>query len=468
MLTALMAGCSSGSGSSSTDPSTDPSTASIVLETSPIDTVTDVSLNSPVVVTFSEAMDDTTINTDSFTVIGKNETPLVGIITYNKKAKTASFKADRNFTASTLYTATLTTAVKTTAGNSMATDYVWSFTSGSTEDTTAPTVSSTDPADIAGDVALNRNVTATFSEALDPTIVSTAPSVFTLSDGTTSVPGEVSYINKVLTFDPTDNLASNTPYTATLTTGITDLTDNALAADYVWNFTTGNTVAQGPDRVKLGTAGDFVILAKSAISKDSAAGTLVTGDIGLSPAALSFITGFSETMDASNEFATSTYVVGSIYASNMAPPTPAKMTTAVSDMETAYTDAAGRPTPDKLNLGSGEIGGKILVPGLYKWGTGVTISTNVTIKGGANDVWIFQVEGDITQAGTADVILDGALAKNIFWQVAGSTVLIGTGATFNGVVLAKKQINVKTGATVNGRLLAQTQVTLEGNAVTQP
>jgi hypothetical protein len=137
-------------------------------------------------------------------------------------------------------------------------------------------------------------------------------------------------------------------------------------------------------------------------------------------------------------------------------------------METAYTDAAGRVTTDFIDLGAGEIGGLTLAPGLYKWGTGVAISTDVTIDGGPNDVWIFQISGDVTQASGTQVILSGgALPKNIFWQTFGQT-MIGTNAHFEGIVLCQTAIILETGASVNGRLLAQTAVTLDQNAVTQP
>ena len=149
-------------------------------------------------------------------------------------------------------------------------------------------------------------------------------------------------------------------------------------------------------------------------------------------------------------------------------PTPANLTTAVSNMEAAYTDAAGRTTPDFTELGAGEIGGLTLVPGLYKWGTDVTISTNVTLNGSATDVWIFQIAGGITQASATQVILTGgALPKNVFWQSFG-VVSIGTTAHMEGVVLSQTAITLGTGASANSRLLAQTAVTLDGNTVTQP
>jgi len=134
----------------------------------------------------------------------------------------------------------------------------------------------------------------------------------------------------------------------------------------------------------------------------------------------------------------------------------------------AYDDAAGRLSPNFIELGAGEIGGLTLAPGLYKWGTGVMITTDVTLKGGPHDVWIFQVAGTLNQGNATRVTLaGGALPKNIFWQVAGA-VTIGTTAHFEGVVLAKTLIAVNTGASVNGRLLAQTAVTLQMNAITEP
>jgi hypothetical protein len=216
--------------------------------------------------------------------------------------------------------------------------------------------------------------------------------------------------------------------------------------------------------VSLGTAGNYVILAKTAIS--TVPPSAITGDIGLSPAAESFITGFSQT-DATG-YATAPQVTGFIYAADMAPPTPTNLTTAISDMETAYTDAAGRVTPDFTELGSGEIGGQTLSPGLYSWTSTVTISSDVTISGASNDVWIFQISGDLTASGSTNVFLSGgALAKNIFWQVAGA-VTVGTAAHLEGIILSSTAITLGTGASMNGRALAQSQVALDQNTVVEP
>ncbi len=228
---------------------------------------------------------------------------------------------------------------------------------------------------------------------------------------------------------------------------------------------TTDTSRTGPAPVGLGASGAFVILAKSGIS--TVPQSAVTGNIGVSPIARGGITGFSETMDLSNTFSTSTQVVGKLYAADYASPSPDNLGIAVLDMQAAYTDAAGR-APDHTELGTGNIGGMTLSPGTYKWSTGVLIPTNVTLEGGPDDVWIFQISGGITQAsGTSVILAGGAQARNIFWQAA-DVVAIGTTAHMEGIVLAQTGITLATGASVNGRLLAQTAVTLQMNAVTQP
>src|SRR4051812_29389334 len=219
----------------------------------------------------------------------------------------------------------------------------------------------------------------------------------------------------------------------------------------------------GPAPVILGTAGTYVILAKSAITNVPT--SAVTGSIGLSPAAASYITQFALILPAGGAASTSSQVTGSVYASDYASPTPVNLTTAIGNMETAYTDAAGRSSPDHSELASGNIGGLTLPAGLYKWSNTVTIPTNVTLSGGANDVWIFQIAGGLTQASATTVFLTGgALASHVFWQVAG-VVDIGTTAHMEGQVMSQTSIAMHTGASANGRLMAQTAVTLASNTV---
>ena len=220
-----------------------------------------------------------------------------------------------------------------------------------------------------------------------------------------------------------------------------------------------------PAPVDLGASGNFAILAKSGIS--TVPKSAVTGNIGVSPIARGGLTGFSEKMDLTKSFSTSTQVVGRLYAADYAAPTPNGLRIAVLDMQAAYTNAAGR-APTKTELGAGNIGGMTLTPGTYKWSSGVVIPKNVTLNGGPHDVFIFQIAGTLTQASATRVILTGgAQARNIFWQVAG-VVALGTTAHLEGIVLAQTGITLATGANVNGRLLAQTAVTLQMSVVTQP
>jgi hypothetical protein len=218
-------------------------------------------------------------------------------------------------------------------------------------------------------------------------------------------------------------------------------------------------------RVALGAAASYVILAKSGVSTipDSS----VTGNVGVSPAAASSLTGFSLTADSTNVFSTSPQVTGKLYAADYASPTPSNVTTAVSDMEHAFTDAAGR-APNVTELGAGNIGGKTLSPGVYQWGTGLLIPTNVTLKGSATQVWIFQIAQNLTVSNATRVVLSGgADAKNIFWQVSGQVVL-GTTAHLEGVVLSQTAVTLETGSSVNGRLLAQTSVELDTSTLVEP
>src|SRR6202521_178045 len=234
----------------------------------------------------------------------------------------------------------------------------------------------------------------------------------------------------------------------------------------VFVFTTG-AIAAGPSPVDLRTAGSFVILTETGITTTGT--TTVVGDMGVSPIAATAMTGFGLIADATNTFSTSSLVTEKIYAADYAPPTPTKMTTAISDMQTAFTDAAGRTSPNFIELGGGDISGKTLLPGLYKWGTGVLITNaGIKIAGGPNDVWIFQIAGDLIVDNAAIITLvGGAQAKNIFWQVSGKAT-IGTTADVKGIILSQTLISMNTGATLHGRALAQTAVTLIANTVTAP
>lgn len=225
---------------------------------------------------------------------------------------------------------------------------------------------------------------------------------------------------------------------------------------------TSSAAASAPQTpVNLGSAGNFTVLSKTGIT--DVFKTTIDGNVGTSP-----ITGAALLLTCAE-------VNGIIYTVTDAGPLgdcrvtdATRLTAAVGDMETAYNDAAGRTLPDALNLGAGEIGGLTLTPGLYKWTSNLSISKDVTLAGGPDDVFILQVAGTLKEANGMNVILTGgAQAKNVFWASAGA-VTIGTNAHMEGAILAKTMIAMNTKASINGRLLAQTAVTLQMNTITPP
>ncbi len=232
LMMVIMAGCGLWDGSEITGGSD--KTAPTVSSTVPVNAATGVAINTAISATFSEAMDPSSISTATFTV-KQGTSPVSGTVTY--AGLVATFKPAANLAVNTTYTATITSGVTDLAGNAMEHNYVWSFTTGNAPDAAPPTVISTDPVNLATNVALNKKITATFSEAMDPLTVTAA--TFTLKRGTTPVSGTVTYTGMTGTFTPAANLASNTTYTATITTGVEDLAGNAMAVNYVWSFTTG-------------------------------------------------------------------------------------------------------------------------------------------------------------------------------------------------------------------------------------
>ncbi len=334
---------------------------------------------------------------------------------------------------------------------------------GNGPDVTPPTVVSSYPLDTETGASTLATMSATFSEAMAPASLTNA--TFGVKQGAAVIPGAVSYFNKTVTFTPASKLDLSTTYTATVTTAATDLAGNPLAAAYSWSFTTDVVAPIGPLPVALGGAGKFAILAQSKITNVPT--SKVTGDMGISPAAA--ITGFDPLTLAGTKF-TSPQVNGGVFTPANALPTPLNLTTAVNDELAAYTDAAGRTKPKSVNnLGNGAIGGLTFTPGLYKWDTAVTMPLDITISGARNDTWIFQITGELSvTAATRAILIGGAQAKNIVWQVAGAANL-GATSHFEGVLMSKTAITVEAGAFVNGRLLAQTAITFNGNnTITAP
>ena len=227
----------------------------------------------------------------------------------------------------------------------------------------------------------------------------------------------------------------------------------------------GKPAPAKPAPVDLGSAGSFVILSEAGITDVSP--SAIVGNIGTSP-----ITGAAIGVQC-------TEVTGKIYTVDAAGPAceminPTLLTAAIDDMMLAYADAALRAPTHPAELGAGDISGLTLTPGVWTWSSSVVINSDVTLKGGPNDVWILQIAGNLNIASGGDIasgikvkLVGGAIAANVFWQVAGVTTL-GTYSTFNGTILDEVNIALQTGAVLNGRALAQTAVTLEMNAVTQP
>ena len=409
-----------------------------VISTDPEDNATGVVLNKRIAATFNMPMDPLTINTATFT-IKQGTTPVAGTVSYT--GTTASFNPSGNLLPGTTYTATITTGAKNVAGIPLANNYLWTFTTGSI---VAPTVISTDPEDNATGVVLNKIVTATFSEPMDPlTITETS---FTLMNGAAPVTGTIYYTGSTASFTPSGDLLSDTEYTATITTEATNLAGIPLVNDYVWNFSTQAGVV--PPAVDLGSVDRFGIIAGVGISNNAGFSEIHDMDVGISPGFRSSITGFPPAI----------VVNGAIYAADDPPPVPAMLIQAKLDLTAAYLFAEGATTPAPVTV-SGDQGGLTLAPGIYKTTSTLLIqSGDLTLdaQGDVNAFWIFQIASDFTTVGGAGgnvILIGGAQAKNVFWQV-GSSATIGDYTSFYGNVLALTSITMNSHATAVGRMLA--------------
>lgn len=230
-------------------------------------------------------------------------------------------------------------------------------------------------------------------------------------------------------------------------------------------------VCQGAACVDIGTTANYAILAKAGVA--TVPSSKVTGNIGLSPLARVGLTGWSETSDVTDTYSTSAQVVapGKLYADDyVGGTTKADLGVAVLNMGTAYTAAAGKTATSAAttDVGAGTLTSATLTPGVYQWGSALSIPTDLTFSGSATDVWVMKVAGSLDMAAAKNVILSGgAKAKNIFWQVAGA-VTIGANTHFEGIILGQTSITFMNLASINGRLLAQTAVILDATTVTQP
>jgi hypothetical protein len=406
-------------------------TAPTVSSTIPADGATGVSLNGALSATFSEAMDPLTITGANFTVAGAT-----GTVSYDAPSFVATFTPSSSLATNTAYTATIVgggSGVKDLAGNALAANKVWTFTTGTNSDATPPTVISVNPEDTVSNVCLSHTVNATFSEAMDPLTITGAN--FAVAGAT----GAVSYdaARFVATFTPDFNLAGNTNYTATVTTGVKDLAGNALAANKVWTFRTGTAAClTGPS---LGSAQNFAVIAAATIT-NAAFATAITGDMGLSPG--SSITGFppgtvtgaTSTGDASSIAGLARADAGSAY-------------------QAAKTLGESPESPER----AGNLGGNVLHAGVYHSTSSLSIGgapLTLDAQGDANAVWIISMNSTLTTTSGGDVVLaGGAQAKNVYWRV-GSSATLGADI-FKGTIMADTSITLGTVAiNVEGRLLA--------------
>jgi len=412
--------------------------------TDPINNAIGVSAGKTVTAIFSLAMNPLTVTGTTFT-LKQGVTPVAGSVSYT--GTTASFNPSADLLANTVYTATITTEAKTLAGASLASNYVWNFTTATI--ISIPAIVSTDPLDVSTGVALNKIIGATFDVSMDPLTI-TASSFTLKAANITSVLGQVNYVGKTATFTPSSSLLPNTQYMATITTAAKNLAGVSIAGNYSWFFLTGAAPIVGPI-VNLNSAARFGILSGVGISNNAGFSVINNQDVGIYPGLRSSVTGFPP----------ATVVGGAIYAADdIAPPgTAAMLNQAKLDLVAAYLFAEGATTPAPATV-SGDQGGKTLAPGIYKSTSTLLIQNgNLTLdgQGNANATWIFQVASAFTTVGGAGgsiILTGGAQAKNIFWQT-GSSAIIGDYTTFYGNVLALQSITLNSHAVATGRMLAQ-------------
>jgi Ice-binding-like/Bacterial Ig-like domain len=445
-----------------------------IISTIAVNGATAVPINQKVSAIFSTAMNAATINSTTFTLTGPGATAVAGSVTYAAGSNTAVFMPTANLAPSTTYTATVTTGAQDLAGNALGAGAVpnpWTFTTGTAASTTAPTITLTNPANVATNVQLNTTVNATFSEAMDPTTLTTATFTLTAPPGATLVTGTVSYApaTDIATFTPTSQLAPNTEYTATVTTGAKDTFGNALAAGPVpnpWTFTTGT--AAGLQSINLGSLSTFGAFGGTAGMTNQGINTEINNGNIATTAVSTAVTGFHDTtLPGSPPPCSYTetplnigVVDGEIYTA--APPptvmcpnegtaaTFAIATQAAADALSAYNAMVA--LPPGANPGA-NLGGLTLAPGVYTapGGSFLLTGSDLTLdaQGNANAVWVFQMATSLTVgaagAPRSVTLINGAQAQNVFWQVGSAATINGAGGgTMVGTIIAMSGITFST------------------------
>ena len=447
-------------------------TAPFLVSTGVADGATDVPINRNSTATFSEPMDPATLASPAtnFTVVKTlGAVPVAGTVTY--VGNTATFNPTSDLESNTEYTSTIGAGATDLAGNALvagARANPWSWTTGAGADIIAPTVTLTSPVDLATNVDLNKTVSATFSEEMTNTTITTA--TFTLAPTAAPaslVSGVVLYdpVTNIATFKPDANLTASTSYTATITSGAQDLAGNALVVPAVgglpkpnpWTFTTGTGLALGA--VNLGSASTFGIMATSAITNTG--NSVINGDVSLDPG--TSMTGFPPGV-----------VNGAIHIND------AESAQARADLLVAYNYAKTLPPGTTINAGEDlgalyPAGSGGIPPGTYTSGSTMSVETPLVLNAGgdADAVWVFQIGSSLTTTTpNGNVTLDGgAQAKNVFW-VPTSDATIGVGTTFSGTIVAGRDTTGQTGAVINGRILTGAitagTIALDTNTVNVP
>lgn len=451
----------------------------VVESTTPLSNTVGVPLGQIITATFNEEMNPNTITSTSFTVVGT--AAVTGTVTYS--GKTASFTPTLPLEENTTYTARITTQAKDKMGNALQADYVWAFTTGTL---LRPVVIKTDPLDNAIEVALNQTVTANFSTTMDPLSINTT--TFTLKQGLTTIPGTVSYTGTTASFNPTNSLVIGTIYTATITNGAKNSIGTPLANNYIWHFTT-MVNPPAPTTVNLGTAAMFGAFGGNAGITNQGLNTVINnGSIGTT-AASTLVTGFHDGAVIYTETPLNVgNVTGDIYTAPPAPGTSTSFAIAqqgLQDATAAYLSISPASKPGGSDPNAGELGGLTLAPGIYKSASGTfNISNgNLTLdaQGDPNATWIFQTAAGLTvgiagPTGAKSVIMiNGGLAKNVFWYVGSAATINGAGGgTMVGTIIANSGVTFSTPGNaaqtvLNGRAISLvSSVTMVNTTINVP
>jgi hypothetical protein len=479
-------------------------TAPTIILTNPASGDSAVPTNQKIIATFSKPMDSSTVTaagTFTVAVAGAGGANVPGTVSYT--GNSATFTPSAALTANTDFTATITNAALDLSGNALAAGPVpnpWSFTTGAGPDATAPTITLTSPASGAVAVPVNTVVSATFSKAMDPLTI-TAPGTFTVAVagvGGAAVTGTVTYdaVNDIATFTPAANLTPSTQYTATISNAATDLGGNPLAAGVVpnpWTFTTG--LVAGVVGPNLGTAATFGSIGGGAGITNQGINTVVNGDIGTTGVS-TVVTGFHDAGVGCTYTETGSnvgLVNGNI---DTAPPPPtvgcpnegtaataAIATQALADANAAFIDLSPASRPGGTDPGAGQLGGLTLPPGTYQAAAGSFLITGTDLvldgQGNPNAVWVFQMATTLSVGAPGAprnvMLIGGAQAKNVFWQVGSmATINPAGGGTMVGTIIASAGVAFSTAGnaaitTLNGRALAlNASVTMVNTVINVP